>query len=145
MFQRVSVTQISFSGDPALKHWWKYCKTLFNNWYNYILLYKRPTNIVVNGNNILEAKNSQRVCVTLWWPKQEMECSKGICSTFFYFFGFFSTWYVDWLILIWTFTQRHLWISFCDYTTSLPDHDKMLLLESYTAFYWRSQSFLSQF
>ena len=52
-------------------------------------------NIVVNGNNILEAKNSQRHGVTLWWPKHEIKCSEDICSTKSVKICFFITWYVD--------------------------------------------------
>ena len=132
------VTQHFYTNKNNLKHYLTIGITI----YYFINV---PKHIVVNGNNILDAKNSQCHGVTLWWPKHEIKCSEDICSTKSVKILFVITWYVDWSILICTIIQGHLWISFCDYTTSLSRRDKMLFLESYTAFFQRSQPFWSQF
>ena len=99
------VTQHLNTNTNNVKHY-------LNHWYNYILFFKCPKkNIVVNGNNIPEAKNSQHHSMTLWWPKHEIKCSEDICSTKS----------VDWLILICTIIQRPRDISEYHFVT-IPLH-----------------------
>ena len=82
------VTQHFYTNKKYVKHYLTIGITI----YYFINV---PKNIVVNGNNILEAKNSQRHGVTLWWPKHEIKCSEDICSTKSVKILFVITWYVD--------------------------------------------------